>query len=142
MSTLTKDLWKSYNGKGFAAEFAKVAKYDSDGNPLATKSDICYMVVKATKNNGAYNLNHNYNEISEALNRGYGISLQVEETSGNWEIYELSEYVSGGDIKFYSVKDNYEDEIQGETIIGPKLVTISANNFTIEIEERTSYTTI
>ena len=35
MPTITTDLWESYNGKGFASEYAKVAKYDSEGNAIS-----------------------------------------------------------------------------------------------------------
>ena len=67
----------------------------SPENQLATKADVAnagYMVITGRKLGDTYNLNHNFLEASQMLNRGYGLSLRLETGDGNWRYYEVCDY--------------------------------------------------
>lgn len=104
--------------------------------PGGSSSDVAYMVVTATKSGSSYTLNHNFNELSGMLDRGYGVALRVATDSGAWRYYDLCDYVEGQCLVFRTLSDI--TEVDGDTtmVYTSKATITSSNSFSIELEEK------
>lgn len=118
----------------------------SPENQLATKADVTnagYMVISGRKHGSAYNLNHNFIEASQMLNRGYGLSLRLETDEGNWRYYEVCDYdvdivdgeQVGKKILFRTLSEEKltEDDI---TKVCTSRALFTASSFTVIQEEK------
>jgi hypothetical protein len=101
------------------------------------------MVISGRKHGSSYNLNHNFREATEMLDRGYGLSLRLETDEGNWRYYEVCDYevdevdgvFVGKKIVFRTLSEEEHTNDDATTVCTSRAV-YTATGFSVILEEK------